>query len=201
MVEFYEQVATVSFTLLGFWIIVVQMTHQPWLWHRTYRRVVIHVSLYYVIPGLFSLIALATGDQPLVWRTGFALASAVGAAEAFLLLAQAERLDVTPLRRALRTPVWTPPVYVMIGLVAFRPKLPAALGLSLTALQMESMLVVVLLLLGLRNTWVVFRELTGDQAAVRQRPTSAAREPTVRRRRPLRKGVGQPGTSSVRRRA
>lgn len=100
-----------------------------------------------------------------MWRTGFALTSAAGALEAFYLLAQAERLGDTPLRRALRTPVWTPPVYVLIGLVAFRPKLPEALGLPLTALQVESMMVALLLLLGLRNTWLVFSELTGDQAS------------------------------------
>jgi hypothetical protein len=74
-------------------------------------------------------------------------------------------LGDTPLRRALRTPVWTPPVYVLIALVAVFPGLPAALNLALRPLQVEAILVMMLLLLGLRASWLVFSELAGDQAS------------------------------------
>jgi hypothetical protein len=165
MEEFYAQVSGLSFTLLGLWFAVVQLTHQRWLRHPTYRRVVMHQSLYYLIPGLFSLAALVSVDQPVVWQAGFTITAALGGAEAVHFIARSGRLGDTPLRRALRTPRWAPPVYLLVALVAVFPGLPRVLGLLLTPLQVEAILVVVLLLLGLRGTWLVFTELAADQPA------------------------------------
>lgn len=53
MADFYAQVSSVSFTLLGIWFAVVQVTPEKWLRHPTYRRVMLHLALYYLIPGLF----------------------------------------------------------------------------------------------------------------------------------------------------
>ena len=65
---FYATTSAVSFTLLGFWWVVVQFRHNEMTQDPGRRRLAFVVSLHFILPGLMSLGALLTADAPLIWR-------------------------------------------------------------------------------------------------------------------------------------
>ena len=75
---FYATTSAVSFTLLGFWWVVVQFRHEEMTQDPGRRRLAFVVSLHFILPGLMSLGALLTGDAPIVWRLTFGLAGIAG---------------------------------------------------------------------------------------------------------------------------
>ena len=62
---FYATTSAVSFTLLGFWWVVVQFRHDEMTQDPGRRRLAFVVSLHFILPGLMSLGALLTADAPL----------------------------------------------------------------------------------------------------------------------------------------
>ena len=77
---FYATTSAVSFTLLGFWWVVVQFRHDEMTQDPGRRRLAFVVSLHFILPGLMSLGALLTADEPIVWRLTFGLAGVAGMA-------------------------------------------------------------------------------------------------------------------------
>src|SRR6186997_1736195 len=75
---FYATTSAVSFTLLGFWWVVVQFRHEEMTQEPGRRRLAFVVSLHFILPGLMSLGALLTGDAPIIWRLTFGLAGVAG---------------------------------------------------------------------------------------------------------------------------
>jgi hypothetical protein len=61
---FYATTTAVSFTLLGFWWIVIKYRHEELTHDTGRRRLAFVVSLQFVLPGIMSLGALLTGDAP-----------------------------------------------------------------------------------------------------------------------------------------
>ena len=57
--DFYLSFSAVCFTLLGFWLIVVQTRHAEWRGSPLHRRRVYAVALHFSLPGVMSLLALA----------------------------------------------------------------------------------------------------------------------------------------------
>jgi hypothetical protein len=58
LTDFYVAFATVCFTLLGLWIIVVQTRHGEWRHSPIHRRRAYGVALHFSLPGLMSLLSL-----------------------------------------------------------------------------------------------------------------------------------------------
>ena len=58
LTDFYVAFATVCFTLLGLWIIVVQTRHGEWRQSAVHRRRAYGVALHFSLPGLMSLLSL-----------------------------------------------------------------------------------------------------------------------------------------------
>ena len=77
---FYATTSAVSFTLLGFWWVVVQFRHDEMTQDPGRRRLAFVVSLHFILPGLMSLGALLTADAPIVWRLTFGAAGIAGMA-------------------------------------------------------------------------------------------------------------------------
>ena len=75
---FYATTSAVSFTLLGFWWVVVQFRHDEMTQDPGRRRLAFVVSLHFILPGLMSLGALLTQDAPLIWRLTFGTAGIAG---------------------------------------------------------------------------------------------------------------------------
>jgi hypothetical protein len=81
---FYQTAAQLCFTLLGLWWLVLQTKYREWIGDSESRRTATNISLYFLLPGVMSLIALLGADIPPLWRTTFALASGVGALQTLL---------------------------------------------------------------------------------------------------------------------
>src|SRR5690242_20930258 len=85
---FYQTVAQLSFTLLGLWWLVLQTKYGEWIHHPMRRRMATNITLYFLLPGSMSLLALLATTSRLLWQVAFVLAALIGAvATAFFLRA------------------------------------------------------------------------------------------------------------------
>ncbi len=83
---FYATVAQLCFALLGLWWIVVQFKHQQWMTDPSHRRMAYDISLYFILPGIMSLVSFLATDAKFLWRAGFTLADILGFVETFLMV-------------------------------------------------------------------------------------------------------------------
>jgi len=80
LTDFYIAFATVCFTLLGLWFIVVQTRHADWRRVPAHRRRAYGVGLHFSLPGLMGLLALVDPASAQLWRISFAVVAAGGSA-------------------------------------------------------------------------------------------------------------------------
>jgi hypothetical protein len=115
------------------------------------------VGLHLLIPAMSSLLAIIAPEQPAVWRGAFVAAGIIGIAGVLLVLrAIREDHDAPALARVIQWIVL--PIYVLITILALYPTLPGALGLGLTALQVEALTVTALLFFGVESAWIMMVE-------------------------------------------
>jgi hypothetical protein len=162
---FYSAASALCFTLLGFWWVVVQFRHAELTRDAAARRFMFLVSLHFIVPGLVSLASLlATGPM---WRVAFGMAGVTGIAAA--IAGTRAGGPMSPLLAGLRRKALLGiPVYAFISLIAVSPELVRT-NLGLEPLQVEGLLLLVILLLGILLAWWLF---TG--------PSPSDEAPTVR---------------------
>lgn len=153
---FYTVIGGIGFTLHGLWWVVVQ-DRPEWSRNRSRRLLAYVVGLHLLIPAMTSVLSLIAPDEPFVWRASFVTAGLVGILGVVLVLrAIREDLDAPRLARAVQWVVL--PIYGVITLLAVDPTIPARLGLGLTALQVEAIVVAVLIFFGVEAAWVMMVE-------------------------------------------
>ena len=158
---FYGAVSTVSFTLVGLWLVVVQ-ARPSWRFDPDRRRMAYVVSLHFLLPGAMSVIALAAPDQAVVWRVSFAAAGAIGVAGvAHMVRAMREDHDAPRIVRWLQLVVL--PAYLLVTALAIAPGIVAAAGLALTPLQVEAVVLSLLLFFGVQSAWFLLVEPTREE--------------------------------------
>jgi hypothetical protein len=161
---FYETAALAAFALLGLWWVVVADRRREWERLSYRRRQAYSVSLYFALTGTMSLVSLNSGSHPAIWRTAFAIAGALGAAELLLSLVY---VSAEP-RRARRIQ-WlltlTLPLYLLIVTIAIHPSLAPDVGIHLKPLETEAIVVSLLLFLGINYGWLLFMEPAYSTAA------------------------------------
>lgn len=149
---FYAAASALCFTLLGFWWVVVQFRHAELTADVAARRFTFLVSLHFIVPGLVSLASLlATGPM---WRIAFGLAGLTGiaAAVASMRTSGALRNLLGGLYRAAWLGI---PIYGLITVVALAPEMVRT-GLGVEPLQVEGLLLLVILLIGILLAWFLF---------------------------------------------
>lgn len=158
--QFYETVAQVSFTLLGLWWLVIQTSREYWMADPSRRRTGYHLSLYFVLPGTMSLLSLLATEASALWNVGFAAAGSLGAAESlhFIKKGEAHRMS----RGAFMALPLVVAIYALVTVIAVAPTLPSAVGLELSALVVEGILIAVLLPLGVNLAWLGFTRSDGS---------------------------------------
>jgi Mg/Co/Ni transporter MgtE len=121
---------------------------------------VTNISLYFLLPGSMSLMALLAGQQHLLWQVSFFVASGIGAVEtcALLLRERAQAAGRPPWARvALR---WVGVALYLIvavaALVAFIPS--AARRLNVDPLTLSGVLITLLVVAGVVLAWLYFIE-------------------------------------------
>ena len=156
---FYAASSALCFTLLGFWWVVVQFRHAELTRGVAERRFTFLVSLHFVVPGLVSLASLlATGPM---WRVAFGLAGLTGIAAA-IAGTRAGRGSPPGAVAAVRPWAFLGiPVYGLITVIAIAPDLVRT-RLGLEPLQVEGLLLLAILLLGILLAWFLF---TGPHAS------------------------------------
>jgi hypothetical protein len=149
---FYAAASALCFTLLGFWWVVVQFRHAELTASAAARRFMFLVSLHFIVPGLVSLASLlATGPM---WRIAFGLAGLTGIAAA--LAGTRAGGSMSPLLAGLRVKALLGvPVYAVVTAVALAPDVVRT-SLGLEPLQVEGLLLLVVLLLGILLAWWLF---------------------------------------------
>jgi hypothetical protein len=158
---FYTAAASTSFALLGFWWVVVSHRYTDWLRLPARRRQAYSISMYFMLPALMSLAALV-GPKG-IWRIAFGASAVLGFIEISAALARADREGLGARVRAFLALAL--PLFAVIFAVAIHPALPKNLGISLTPLETEAIMVVILLLLGVNFAWwLLFEEALVDEA-------------------------------------
>jgi hypothetical protein len=153
---FYAVIGGVGFTLLGLWQVVVT-TRKDWQRSRPRRLLAYTVALHFLLPAMMSVLSMVAPDQPIVWRVVFATSGALGIAGVLLYRkALIEEYDVPRLAAVVGWVVL--PIYVAIVVLALVPTIPADLGLALSAIQVEAILVSLVLFLGVQAAWILLVE-------------------------------------------
>lgn len=149
---FYTAGSALCFTLLGFWWVAVQFRHAELTADVASRRFVFLVSLHFIVPGFVSLASLLA-EGPM-WRVMFAIAGITGAAAAVAGMRAARAKP--HLLGGLNGLAWLGvPIYGLLTLVALAPDIPRT-ALGLEPLQVEGLLLLVILLIGILLAWSVF---------------------------------------------
>ena len=153
---FYATASALSFTLLGFWWVVVQFRHDEMTQDPGRRRLAFVVSLHFILPGLMSLAALLTGDLPILWRLTFGSAGIAGMVA--VLVASRGVAEPTGTIAAIGRAEWLAlPLYGILTLVAIDPDLIKA-NFDLVPLQVEGIVMTLLVGLGIMFAWFLFTE-------------------------------------------
>jgi hypothetical protein len=160
---FYVTVSSISFTLLGLWWVVVQ-GRDTWRMNVARRRMAYVVSLHFVLPGVMSVLALVAPDLGVLWRITFVTAGLLGLLGAGYVAATLTDEHDCP--RLVRVIEWVAiPIYVVIAIVAVVPELVATLGIGLTPLQVEGIILAILLFFGVQAAWILMVEPPREPAA------------------------------------
>jgi hypothetical protein len=152
--DFYRSFASVSFTLLGLWWVVVNLRYKSGEGDRERRRHAYGVAMFFLLPGVGSLLSSINTELTALWRVAFGLSAVVGLAEVVLYLRSGARR--TQAAVALR--VCGAVLYVLMLVLAVRPKLTADLALGLTGPEAEAILLAGLLLVGANLAWLGLTE-------------------------------------------
>jgi hypothetical protein len=147
--EFYKTVASISFTLLGLWWVVIQLKFKEGAGEGRHRRHAYGVALYFLLPGVMTMLSSINSDLSLLWRLAFGLIAVLGILEIVLYLSSGGTRTRGPM--ALRA--FSLVLYVLIAALALRPPLAAELGLGLTPREAEAVLIGGLIVVGVHLAW------------------------------------------------
>lgn len=159
---FYQTVAQLCFTVLGLWILVLQTKYRDWSVKPVRRRMATNISLYFLLPGCMSLLALLSVHAAILWQGAFVVAGILGMIETALLARDegallAHTADAHSQRfRAMRLLRWLG--VVLYGLIVLVALFAGAIGRMVAPLNIAGVLVTLLVVLGLALAWVYFVE-------------------------------------------
>jgi hypothetical protein len=136
---FYAAFSPACFSLLGLWLVVIQIRSDVWLNpHR--KKQAYAVTLFFAAPGTMTLLALIDPASTLTWRVIFIVVSVLGVAGLVMLGAPHRPRHHDAFDVSDQLVYWLAiGVYVAIAVLAFLPQ---------HTLRIEGVLLTVLMLLG-----------------------------------------------------
>ena len=156
---FYQTVAQLAFTLLGLWWLVLQTKYNEWIHSQTRRHMATNITLYFLLPGSMSLLALLATSSRLLWQVAFILAALIGAVATvfFLRAAHASQWrNPWSLRIVTAASILGLALYALVVVVALLPDLFRAMGT--TPLTVAGVAVTLLVIVGVTLAWTYFIE-------------------------------------------
>ncbi|HEX5570796.1 MAG TPA: hypothetical protein VFX31_05375 [Ktedonobacterales bacterium] len=152
---FYQTVSQVCFTLLGFWLIVLQTKYQEWSGKAERRRMIVNISLYFLLPGTMSLLAMLAIQATAIWRVAFVVTSAVGVIETVLMLGSLQKSKM-PSRVGALTRIMELILFTLTAVVGLFPQEFNRFGL--TALTVAGVLLTLMVVGGVALMWIYLIE-------------------------------------------
>jgi hypothetical protein len=161
---FYQTTATIAFTLLGLWWIALQAKYSEWIRDALRRRMISIITLYFLLPGSMSLLALLAIQNRLLWRIAFVVACMIGVFATGVLAADARKATGEPQEnptswnwRVMRGSCWVGvALYILIAVVAFGAPTLAAAGIE--PLLVAGTCLTLIVILGLFLAWTYYVE-------------------------------------------
>jgi len=160
LTSFYQAFAPTSFTLLGLWLIVVQTRHAEWRQSAALRARAYAVTLNFALPGLMALLSLIDPASKSEWRVAFAAVS-IGGLLALVALVVFGHIEGQRNPLAICAVALAMLGYALVAIVAIAPGVIADVGVSLTALRVEAILLSLLSFLGINVAWLLMFDETG----------------------------------------
>ncbi len=155
--SFYSTVATFCFTLIGLWWAVTQFRHDEWMDDLNHRQLAYGVYLMFLVPGLMSLGSQIDSNQIWVWQLVFQITSLFGIiTTVFLIRTTSVDLKYAWFIRRARPVVVL--LYALMFLIAWFPLSIGQMGIPLKGIQVEAVLLVLLLFLGVTFAWELLTE-------------------------------------------
>ena len=160
---FYVAFSPACLTLLGLWLVVVQMRMREWQGSAIHRRRSYGVALIFALPGVMSLLALIDPQDPDYWRVSFAIIALGGAVTLVAVRGFPVRRERTaagpagfpvPDRLGLAAYIAGIALFALIGALAFAGG-PAIL-------RIEAILLTVVVFLGFNVAWLLLFDDTGQ---------------------------------------
>jgi hypothetical protein len=159
LTDFYISFSAVCFTLLGLWLVVVQVRIGEWQASPVHRRRTYGVALHFSLPGMMSLLALINSQSSVLWRTSFAIVAIGGA----VVLAAVR--GPAPAKLGLAAYLAAIALYILIGVLALAPRITGELGVAAAPVRVEAVLLTTLVFLGLNVAWLLlFDDTTASPA-------------------------------------
>lgn len=158
--RFYQSVASVSFTLLGLWWVVVQLRFRSGRGDARRRRHAYGVATFFLIPGVMSMISSVNSDHTALWRVAFGSMALLGVVEVVLFLRGGGHRAIGPVGLRLAGLV----LYALIAAFALRPELTADLGIDLQPREVEAILVALVVVVGANLAWFGLTEPDEEEA-------------------------------------
>lgn len=160
LVPFYEAATGLSFALLGFWWLVIELRHREFVTDPVLRAASYQVSLYFALPGMMSLVSLLATENPVLWRIGFVAAGVFGLVQAPRAMSAMRWMSGSRVRFLQLALTF---LYLLLVLIALSPTLPQRLGLGLTGLEAEGLLVALFVFCGINVAWAHFMHMPRAQ--------------------------------------
>lgn len=156
---FYQTVAQLSFTLLGLWWLVLQTKYNEWIHHRMRRRMATNITLYFLLPGSMSLLALLATNSRLLWQIAFILAAVIGGVATAFFLRDARKNQWRNSWSLLIIHLVSGVGIVLYALVIVVALLPDMFrSPSTTPLTVAGVAVTLLVIVGVTLAWTYFTE-------------------------------------------
>jgi hypothetical protein len=151
---FYATIAQISFALLGLWWVVIQIKYSDFIKDAAMRRTAYNISLYFVVPGIMSLLSLLSQDLTILWRSSFIVAGAIGALETVILILRGGALGGTGAARIARWAIVV--LYLVIIFFAAFPEILQSRGIP--PRLVEGVLLSLVAVLGAQLAWLYFAD-------------------------------------------
>ena len=161
---FYGAFSPACLTLLGLWLVAVQMRSEEVRASQELRHRAYAVALFFALPGLMSVIALIDTGNSLFWRVSFAVIALVGAAVLFPTHGLAGG-------RGVRNTA------DVVALVLYTAVAALALVGGADAQRAEAVLLTALIFLGFNVAWLFLFAPLGAAAAQEQKAPPEAHAP------------------------
>jgi hypothetical protein len=133
--------------------------YREWVADPRRRRRAYAVSLYFLLPGVMTMLAAINGELSTLWRVAFGVIGLIGVFEVALYASSGIRTRGDTVLR-----VCSVVLYALIVVFAIHPPLAQDLGLGLAPREAEAILIGLVIVVGVNLAWfgLVEPEQTGQ---------------------------------------